>query len=67
MRLTSAVSAQPELPVTINVYVEEMVGLATGLAQVVQLSPVPGLQLYVAPAGPVGLPPSVAEFPVQMV
>jgi hypothetical protein len=67
VRVTNAVSEQPEPLVTANVYAADEPGFAMGFPQVVQLSPVEGLQLYVAPAGPVGFPPSVAEFPMQMV
>ena len=41
-------------------------GEAVGFAQVVQLSPVPVLHVYVEPGGPVGFPPIVVLKPEQM-
>jgi hypothetical protein len=45
--VTVAVLVQPFNAVPVTVYVVVAVGEATGLAQVVQLSPVEGAQLYV--------------------
>ena len=51
----------------VTVYVVVEVGEATGFATVVLFNPAAGLQLYVEPGGPVGLPPIVTEPPTQIV
>jgi len=60
--VTKSVFVQLFPSVSVKVYVVVDVGLATGLAQVVQLSPVEGLHEKFPPP----VPFSVVEFPVQM-
>ena len=61
--ITWSVAVQPPPPVTVNVYVVETVGVATGLAIDVELNPVDGLHAYDGPP----LPCSVVDCPAQMV
>jgi hydrogenase/urease accessory protein HupE len=60
---TLDVAIQPLLPVTVTVYVVVIVGLAVGMASVVELNPADGLQLYVLPK--IAVVPIIALVVVQ--